>query len=299
LTKDIALLGTPYFNLYVVKGETYAIIEGGVSAVTYPFLEQLDQIEVPGESISHLVILHSHFDHMMVFPTLRERYPWLKVVSSKKNQAIFSNQRIMTKIFDSDRRVTLAMMERGLISEAPSLIPSSFPLDLPVQEGSILDLGKGMKVRFIDTPGHSPDCINAYIEDQGVLFCTDAAGFYNPPDFFRPNYWFNLAESDRSFRKMKALDPEILCRGHYGVILGREPVRKNLEAAHQSIEEFKSLVLDRIQGGCSIDDTAREVTDRFSKGFLELFPPGDNLHLWKLLIRRTLEYLGLEVKEDP
>ena len=43
---------------------------------------------------------------------------------------------------------------------------------------------------------------------------------------------------------------------------------------------------------------AREITEEFSKGFLELFPPEDNYRLWKLLIQRTLEYLGIEIEEQ-
>ena len=41
VTKNITLMGSELFNLYLVKGETCAIIEGAVSAVNYPFLDQL------------------------------------------------------------------------------------------------------------------------------------------------------------------------------------------------------------------------------------------------------------------
>ena len=126
ITKNITLLGSELFNLYLVKGETYAIVEGGVSGITYPFLEQLSQLNVPPEAISHLIILHSHFDHMMVFPVLKERYPWMKIVTSDLNRATFSREKIIAKIFDSDRKITLALQERGMISEAPNLQPPTF-----------------------------------------------------------------------------------------------------------------------------------------------------------------------------
>ncbi len=296
LTENIVFLGTEYFNLYLIKGETYAVIEGGVSGITYPFLRQLAQLDVPPEAISHLVILHSHFDHMMVFPTLKERYPWMKIVSSELNRTTFSSERIMAKAFDSDRKMTLALIERNLISEAPNLNPyTSFPLDITVSEGSTLDLGDGIKIKFIETPGHSPDCLSAYFEEDGVLFCSDGAGFYIPPDFSRPNYWFRLEEAEKSLNKMKTIDPEILCRGHYGAIVGREVTRRNLQMACQSIEDFKAFLLERIQSGGSVDVITEEVTERFSKGFLELFPPEDNYRLWGLLIQRTLEHFGIEM----
>jgi len=298
VTKNITLLGSELFNLYLVKGETYAIIEGGVSGIAYPFLQQLSQLNVSPEAISHLVILHSHFDHMMVFPVLKERYPWMKIVTSDLNRATFSSERVVAKIFDSDRKMTLTLMEEGMISEAPTLQPYTFfPLDITVHEGSVLDLGKGVKMKFLEIPGHSPDCVGAFLEDEGLLFCSDGAGFYTPPDFFRPNYWYRLDEAEKSLDKLKAIDPKILCRGHYGAMIGKELVRKHLQMGGLCIEDFKAFVLEKINRGLSVEEIAQDVTVRFSKGFLELFPPEENLRLWKLLIQRTLEHFGIEMEE--
>ena len=298
VTKNITLLGSELFNLYLVKGETYAIVEGGVSGITYPFLEQLSQLNVPPEAISHLIILHSHFDHMMVFPTLKGRYPWMKIVSSDLNRATFSSERIVAKIFDSDRKITLALTERGIISDAPNLQPYTFfPLDITVKEGSVLDLGKGVRMKFLEIPGHSPDCVGAFLEDEGLLFCSDGAGFYTPPDFFRPNYWYRLDDAEESLAKMKTIDPEILCRGHYGAMIGKDLARKHLQRNRQSIEDFKAFVLEKINGGWSVEEITKDVTVRFSKGFLELFPAEENQRLWKLLIQRTLEHFGIEMEE--
>ena len=298
LSKNITLLGTEYFNLYLVKGENYVIIEGGVSGITYPFLKQLEQLNVSPEAISHLIILHSHFDHMMVFPVLKAIYPWMKIVSSGMNRATFSSARIISKIFDSDRKMTLALMEGGFISEAPTLPPhASFPLDIPVEDGLILDLGRGVKIKFLEMSGHSPDCLSAYWENDEILFCSDGAGFYTPPDFFRPNYWYSLEEAEKSIDRMKAIDADTLCRGHYGAIVGREMVRRHLQMSRQSIEDFKAFVLEWIQRGGSVEEITKEVTKRYSKGFLELFPSEDNYRLWKLLVRRTLEHFGIEIEE--
>jgi len=298
VTKKITLLGSELFNLYLVKGETYAIVEGAVSGVTYPFFEQLKQLNVPLEAISHLVILHSHFDHMMVFPTLKGRYPWMKIVSSDLNRAIFSNERIVAKIFDSDRKMTLALKGREIISEAPTLQPSTFfALDITVSEGSILDLGGGVRMRFFEIPGHSPDCLGAFLEEEGLLFCSDGAGFYTPPDFFRPNYWYRLEEAEKSLDKMRAIDPKILCRGHYGTMIGKDLARKHLQMNRQSIEDFKAFVLEKINGGWSIEEITKDVNEKFSRGFLEFFPAEENYRLWKLLVQRTLEHFEIEMEE--
>jgi len=65
----------------------------------------------------------------------------------------------------------------------------------------------------------------------------------------------------------------------------------------QSIEDFKTFVLEKIQSGRSVEEITQDVTVQFSKGFLELFPPEENLRLWILLIQRTLEHFGIEMEE--
>jgi len=170
-------------------------------------------------------------------------------------------------------------------------------LDITVQEGSVLDLGKGVKMKFLEIPGHSPDCLGAFLENEGLLFCSDGAGFYTPPDFFRPNYWYRLDDAEKSIDRMKVIDPEILCRGHYGVAVGKELARKHLQMNRQSIEGFKAFVLEKIQAGWSVEEIAKDVTDRFSRGMLEFFPAEQKLRLWQLLIQRTLEYFGIELEE--
>jgi glyoxylase-like metal-dependent hydrolase (beta-lactamase superfamily II) len=185
-----------------------------------------------------------------------------------------------------------------MISEAPNLQPYTFfPFDILVKEGSVLDLGKGMKMKFFEIPGHSPDCVGAFLEEEELLFCSDGAGFYTPPDFFRPNYWYRLDDAEKSLDKMMAADPEILCRGHYGAMIGKDLARKHLQMNRQSIENFKALVLEKINGGWSVEQIAQDVNVRFSKGFLELFSAEETYRLWILLIQRTLEYFGIELEE--
>lgn len=222
----------------------------------------------------------------------------MKIVTSDLNQATFSNERIVTKFFDSDRKMTLALKERRMISEAPVLQPSTFFMpDVLIQEGFVLDLGKGLKMKFLEIPGHSPDCMGVFLEEERVLFCSDGAGFYTPPDFFRPNYWYRLEDAEKSLDKMIAIDPEILCRGHYGAMIGKDLAKKHLQMNRQCIEDFKTYIHEKINGGYSVEEITQDVTVRFSKGFLELFPPEQNYRLWKLLIQRTLEHFGIETEE--
>ena len=96
-----------------------------------------------------------------------------------------------------------------------------------------------------------------------------------------------------------AIDPEILCRDHYGTMVGKDLARKHLQMNRQSIEDFKAFVLEKINGGWSVEEITKDVTVRFSRGFLEFFPAEENYRLWKLLVQRTLERFGIVPHLSP
>jgi hypothetical protein len=88
-----------------------------------------------------------------------------------------------------------------------------------------------------------------------------------------------------------------LIKGETFAIMGKEGARYHLQRSRQSIEEFKAFVLEWINRGDSIEEITKEVTERYSKGFLQFFPPEDNYRLWRLLVQRTLEHFGIEIEE--
>ncbi len=55
-------------------------------------------------------------------------------------------------------------------------------------------------------------------------------------------------------------------------MIGKDLARKHLKMNLQSIEDFKAFVLEKINGGWSVEGITKDVTVRFSKGFLEFFP---------------------------
>jgi len=56
-------------------------------------------------------------------------------------------------------------------------------------------------------------------------------------------------------------------------------------------------LLEKINEGYPVEEIAQNVTVRFSKGFLELYPAEENYRLWILLIQRTLEHFGIELEK--
>ena len=63
----------------------------------------------------------------------------------------------------------------AIASNATPLLKGRLPKDgvVKFEDGKTLDMGSGVKVQVLATPGHSVDSLCYYIEDEGVLFSGD------------------------------------------------------------------------------------------------------------------------------
>jgi glyoxylase-like metal-dependent hydrolase (beta-lactamase superfamily II) len=103
----------------------------------------------------------------------------------------------------------------GRISGAPILAASPWDGEQTLAEGTIVRAG-GVALRAIPTPGHTPDHVVFFEEDQRWLFTGDAVlgqgtSVIDPPEG-------DLAEYLRSLETMAGLEPEVIYPGHGPVV---------------------------------------------------------------------------------
>jgi len=290
--RHVYLLGTYSFNTYLVCGEQAVLVEGAVSAQVPLLLRQLKFLGVDMREINHLVALHSHADHLMAFPPLRERFPWMRVAAHRFADKPFRDPRVQEKFHEADVHFAASLASAGLVEETTyGRRDGTYPLDLPLGEGDSLDLGNGIRLHVLETPGHAPDSISLYLEREGILFVSDAVGLWYPRGDIRPNHFYDLGMYEGSLRRIRSLRPRVLCKGHQGVIIGEKAVKDYVDLALAGVEHFKDFVRAH-SDAAGREDLLRETTlDDFLVGVLAMFPLENNINLWKLMIRRTLEYL--------
>jgi glyoxylase-like metal-dependent hydrolase (beta-lactamase superfamily II) len=295
----VYLLGSYEFNIYLVRGEKCALIEGGVST-QFPFLlKQLEYLNVSPRDIDYLIVLHSHADHIMTFPLLQETFPWVQVAASVKSEKSFNDERLVGKFKESDLWIAQSLFKAGLgdgmVHQSSSLC---FPMNLSFKEGDQIDLGNGVKLRVLETQGHSPDGISLYFEDDGVLFVSDTVGLYYPPDYIKPNYFYNMAIHEASLQRIKNIRAKVLCKGHQGVVRGEMEVQDYIQMAFNGIEKFKKYVREALNAGREKNDLSKEFTDAYQSGISAFFSWESNFRLTQLLIKRTLEYFNEEARKS-
>jgi glyoxylase-like metal-dependent hydrolase (beta-lactamase superfamily II) len=293
ISDRVYLLGSNEFNIYLVRGEKCALIEGGIST-QFPFLlKQLEYLKISLQDIDYLIILHSHADHIMTFPPLQETFPWMQVAASTESKRSLNDERLVGKFKESDLWIAQSLFKAGLgdgmIYQSSSL---RFPMNLSFEEGDQIDLGNGVKLEVLETPGHSPDAISLYLQDEGILFVSDTVGIYYPPDYIKPNYFYNLAAHEASLNRIQNILAKILCKGHQGVVAGHKEVKNYIQMAFSGIENFKEYVRQALDAGRDENEVSKEFTDAHQNGISALYSWESNFRLTKLLIKRTLEYFN-------
>jgi glyoxylase-like metal-dependent hydrolase (beta-lactamase superfamily II) len=166
---DHELLDTPRVGAtYVLRGDEVALVETGTSLTVPNTLAGLERLGVRPEEVGHIVCTHIHMDHAGGAGYLARALPRAAVyIHSSTGQYLVQPERLM------------ASVRRAVGEEIWPLHGDVLPIDparLRPAEDLRLDLGRGVTLEGLPTPGHSPDHVAFREGLGGGLFVGDAAG---------------------------------------------------------------------------------------------------------------------------
>lgn len=193
--------------IYLVEGsESAVLIDAGTGRGAGAVLRNVQDAGVPLAKLTRLVLTHCHVDHAAGVPALQERLA-LEVVAHVRCAEILAP--------GGDPRTAADWY--GMVMP-PVQVDRSFDGELS------LDLGDRALVLH-PWPGHSPGSIVATLDVAGrrVLFGQDVHGPIHPQLASDWSDW------QAGLRRLLALEADILCEGHYGVIRGRAEVARFIE----------------------------------------------------------------------
>ena len=183
---DKSGLKVPRFvYVYLIYGEKICLIDSSVASSEQFIFDYLRETGRRPDEISLIILTHSHPDH----------------VGSAKAIKMASGCRVAAhgaeKAWIED--VDLQYRERP-VPGFYSLVGGSVNVDLALKEGDILDLGDGLRLQVIHTPGHSNGSISLWLAEEGVLFTGDAIPLPGEMSIYD-----DPAESVKSIKKLKAV----------------------------------------------------------------------------------------------
>ncbi len=176
ITDQILLLGSSKICMYLVRGESYALLGGGVPWVVHRLETQLEQHHIDRSRIRYLIISHTHHDHCGAVPYILKRYPHIEIVASDYAAQILNKSKPV-ELMRSLNRQTLDKMKLPHQYDGTSLDFEPIPASIRVSDGDCLDLGCGITLQFYLTPGHSRCSLSTYVPALNALFPADAVPF--------------------------------------------------------------------------------------------------------------------------
>jgi glyoxylase-like metal-dependent hydrolase (beta-lactamase superfamily II) len=246
---DNGLLGSSGVGTtYVVRGDEIAIVETGTSFCAPTIIEGLTTLGVQPSDVRHILLTHIHMDHAGGAGLLVDAMP---------EAHIYIHSLTQQHLVEPERLISSAQRALGELFPAHGTIKPLAPEKLTPAEDLDLDLGRGIHLRAIATPGHSPDHLSYYETSSGALFSGDAVGVVLPAFHYlgpvTPPPTVDVGAQHATFRRLLDLPIEHLLFSHWGPSL--QPAHAVIRRLQDRYDDFDRLVQTAMEQG-EVDETA-------------------------------------------
>lgn len=247
--------GSELIASYLIVSEKVALVDIGPGSSAEQLIEALKELKVKPD---YLVVTHIHLDHAGSAGHLVREFPEVKVIVHPRGAK---------HIIDPSKLWNAAQAVLGIVAEIygePLPVPESNVV--AVDDGFVLDLGRGVSLSIHHTPGHASHHQSILLQPDGVLFTGDSAGISiivdgkpvelpTTPPPFRPESYLD------SLEKMMALKPRKPAPTHYGIKdeYAVEYLEREKERNIRWFNIVKEIVL---QGVTDVDEVARLLAER-------------------------------------
>jgi len=188
----------------VADGDQAALVDAGCGGTTDRILDNITAAGVEPATIRWLLLTHCHFDHSGGAGAIRERL----------GCRLAAHEADTPFLEAGDAKVTAADWYGR---QMPPL-----PVDHVIRGGGETFTLVQRRIEAIHMPGHSPGSV-VYVtesDEHKIVFAQDVHGPLSPA------FKSDAAAYRRSLEKLMALEADILCEGHFGVIHGKQAVKR-------------------------------------------------------------------------
>ena len=149
-----------FVYVYLIYGSnSVCLIDSGVASAEEKIFDYLRNTDRKVSDISLIIQTHSHPDHIGATRTIKGE-TGCAVAAHPLEKAWIENVQLQAK-------------ERP-VPDFGSLVAGSLAVDRTLEDGDVFDLGCGLKLQVIHTPGHSRGSISILLLGYMILFSGDA-----------------------------------------------------------------------------------------------------------------------------
>jgi glyoxylase-like metal-dependent hydrolase (beta-lactamase superfamily II) len=209
IVKDIFIVGGPDITdgrdgcVYLLNLGGLLLIDTGAGWSVDKIINNVQSFGYSCKNLNKIILTHCHIDHIGGVLEIKKRF----------GSKIYIHELDALPLEQGDSVLTAATWYQTIFP------PISVDVKFKLTE-EILLIGK-QKIYCLHTPGHTPGSICIYLDRDGkrILFAQDLHG----P--LLEEFGSNLADWDRSTKKLLALEADLLCEGHFGIYQTKKDVR--------------------------------------------------------------------------
>lgn len=197
-----------FANMYLLEApEGLTLVDAGLPNSTDKILKGLRERGHAPADLKHIALTHAHPDHIGSLAAL-VRATGARTYMHPADIPVAETGGPFRPFRDPSPELLGGLMFKLLGGRSMTVEPVR--IDQPIANGDVLPLAGGLQV--IGTPGHCAGQVALLWPARGVLFTGDAC--MNLFGLGGPIAYEDLAEGERSQRKLAAVDFSIACFGH-------------------------------------------------------------------------------------
>lgn len=196
-------------------------------------------------AVDLVLLSHCHEDHTAALPLFRDA-------------PVYVHEEDLPGLLDFDGFLSIFGVEPERHEEYGHFLKTMFfyeprPDAVPFRDGDLFDLGGGVSVRAIHTPGHTRGHCALLIEPDGVLFLgdIDLTGF-GP---YYGDAWSDLEAFERSLELVRDIEARHYVTGHHiGLLPDRDAFLARLDRYVARIADRERRLLEYVREPRTMDD---------------------------------------------
>lgn len=199
------------YAVYLLKsmdGGT-CLIDAGTKDSVKVIYEKLKSLDA--WPVDKVILTHSHWDHTQGIGFLRD-----KAAEDDKALDVFASEKAMPYLADQSYNICFGT------DQAPY---QNIDGVLGLKNGDKIDVGCGLTIKIVDTPGHMVDHISIWDEKAGNILVGDAIGMMWADNLIisNPNspFW-NEKDFLDSVDTLKSIEVKTISLGHFGCLSGED-----------------------------------------------------------------------------
>ena len=227
-----------------------------------PALVERIRAALGGRRLDYVFLSHSHYDHVLGSPYVKEAFPDVQIVADAYTARVFQKSGARSLM----RQLDAYQAGQCGYSAYPDRI-DALTVDLLVQDADTLALGRDT-VRIVALPGHTRDCLGYYLEEKQILFAPETLGVPGDGDTVIPSYLVGWEMTLTSIRRAAALTLRELFTPHTGMLYG-DNIPLYFQQAAAGCRLGRDLILQAHADGADMDT----MVERFRQTFYPTCAP--------------------------